>query len=84
MSILVEWDCGCIGFHAERADRAFIVRPCDGDRDDSEYFFGHRNMSKKECEELDDRKEECILLNLKELIIKGYRYEEIKRLLHKD
>ena len=84
MSIFVKWDCGCIGFQpGARKHKTFVVRPCDGDRDDTEYRLGWRNMSEKSFEDLEDNtvKSEAILLNLAGLIDRGNRYDEIRRLL---
>lgn len=78
---LYEFGCSCIGF-----DEQTIVRPCESNYDNREYFIRSDKESRildrnKPGVELDAGRTAEILVDLNMLIIDGYRFREIRSLL---
>jgi hypothetical protein len=76
--MLVEFDCGCIGFPEPVGSKHRLVWICEG----GERAYGPtlRYMSNKSSEPCSEEREAEIWSLLDSLIERGYRYNEVRNL----
>jgi hypothetical protein len=77
--MFVIYSCGCVCI--KHNDEVFIIEPCDGNYDDDQYTMFKRNMINKKYRECTPSEVSNITENLADLIYKGQRFSELKRLL---
>lgn len=78
---LVKYDCGCIGFEPDENGDAIIIRACDCDFDDDEYYIFARVVKNKSFEIIDNETKGKVIRELNNLLYLGYRLRDFKRAL---
>ena len=86
MSLLVRFDCGCIGFATPIADddekeRHVVILPCDDDEYHLEYTAIRRIMSGKTMIPIEGGRELELIQGLAYALDDGYKYRRIRKLL---
>lgn len=86
MSLLRQYNCGCIAFATTREVMGhvehLVVRPCDYDEPgtDIDLFWRHL-LDPGDGEPLDGMQELLLFERVREMIGKGFKYDRVRKLL---
>lgn len=78
--MFVQFECGCIGLNNEAdTKKSIIFQACDDDERALSVWF--RDMSGKEIIPLTDQELEALIRRLSQVLLDGYRFQDLKRIL---
>lgn len=80
-AVLVQFDCGCIGFPQNKGGWAWLVEACDNDGHSPKRSLFLREIQKKPFTPLPDDQVETIMSELAELVRHGHDFQEMRRSL---